>query len=288
MLNRRNTFCTLQFWPYPYPDSSNCSWHWASQISNLQSYSPGVSLQTLCSVIILALFFSVLQSKSRETKATDSSILCCSLRGPTQFTESQGHSLCLPLLLSQNNFCFYLYGFWSIRSFISYSYTDSSSGAEEQICHKGRDLPPQTTDILLLRAGQLVTHPFTWVGDAECLYLRVRAVCIPLLILPSPHGHPGSTWDLRLFTHCSNLRLPSGHQNYCDKHLNIFMYIILSFYFTLIISHFTHPFGTFYCPSPPLHHYAPAIIKSSFQKQWHFKSARTKTSLPNPAWYQYS
>lgn len=194
----------MQFWPHTYPDSSN--WFLVLSFTDLKLIVPGVSLQTSrFPVIILALFFSVLQSKSRETKATDSSVLYCSLRGPTQFREAQGKSLCLPFFLSQDNFCFYLYCFWSIRSFISYSYTDSpyhkqNSKQVAKISHKGMDLPPQSSDILLSSAGHLIIHPFPKCeiqsartsGLEECLH--------PLLILASPHGDLGSTWHLRLCT----------------------------------------------------------------------------------------
>lgn len=295
----------MQFWPHTYPDSSN--WFLVLSFTDLKLIVPGVSLQTsrfpVFPVVILALFFSVLQSKSRETKATDSSVLYCSLRGPTQFREAQGKSLSLPFFLSQDNFCFYLYCFWSIRSFISYSYTDSpyhkqNSKQVAKISHKGMDLPSQASDILLLSAGHLITHPFPQVWDPECSYLRFRRVSAS-----SPHFAISSWWSWKHLTpqalhcllplHCCNLSdspLDTRSTN-CDNHWNIFMYMILPLYFTLIILHFTHPFWYILLskPTPPLHHRPPAHNqKSSFQRQWDFKSVITKTSLPNPEWHHYS
>lgn len=165
--------------------------------------------------------------ENKETKATDSSILCCGLRGPAHFRESQGHSLCLPFLLSQDNLCFnILYCFWSIRSFISYNYTDSSHQEQKskevvgKLCHKGMDLPPQTTDILLLRAGHLVTRPSPRVWDPECSCLEFRWVPVSLssfchLLMVILEALDTSDFSLSLASSLLQpLRLPSGHQDY--------------------------------------------------------------------------
>lgn len=234
-----------------------------------------------------SLYFSEVQRKSRETKATDSSILCCSLRGPTQFRGSQGHSLCLPFFLSQDNFCFYLYCFYSIRSFISYSYTDSPHQKQ-----KSRQIAPSDHWHLLLRAGHLITHPFPRVWDPECSCLRFRWVSASLssfchLLVVILESLDTSGFSLPLASSLLQpLRTPLRTPELLWQSLeHIYVYdsssLLHTHNFTFYLS-FMVQFNIQDHPTPPP---PPSCHnqKSSFQKQWHFKSDRTKTRLPNPA-----
>lgn len=222
---------------------------------------------------------------------------CVVVSEDPQSSESQGHSLCLPFFLSQDNFCFYLYCFWSIRSFIRYSYPDSPHQEQKrkQICHKGMALPSQTTDVLLMRAGQLVTHLFPWVWDPECLCIRFRWVSVShssfchllVMILEALDTSGFSLTASCLFTAATSQTPLQTPELLTVTSTWTYLCMILPLYFTLIILRFTHPFWHILLskPSPPPPSSCPNQ-KSSFQKQWHFKSARTKTSLPNLAWYQ--
>lgn len=149
-----------------------------------------------------------------------------------------------------------------------------------------------TSDLLLLRAGHLITHPSP---IPECEIRSAHTSDLDECLHPSPHFAISSVVILEapqafhclLPLHCCNFSdspLDTRITD-CDNHLNIFMYITLPLhthnftFYPLFLVHFivqAHPTSP---PPPPSCHNQ----KSSFQKQWHFKSARTKTGLPNPA-----
>lgn len=122
------------------------------------------------------------------------------------------------------------------------------------------DLPPQTTDILLLRAGQLVTHPFPWVGDAECLCLRFRGLYHESVSL-------SSWWSWKHLTPQAFHSLQQPQTPLWTPELlwqsleHIYVYHSSSLLhihnFTLYPSFLVH-----FIVQAPLHHHPPATIKS--------------------------
>lgn len=129
-----------------------------------------------------------------------------------------------------------------------------------------------TSDLLLFRAGHLITHPSP---IPECEIQSAHTSDLDECLHPSPHFAISSVVILEapqafhclLPLHCCNLSdspLDTRITD-CDNHLNIFMYITLPLDFALIILHFTHSFWYILLskPIPSLHHHhPPATIKS--------------------------